>query len=82
MVLNVSLKVLNREGDEVYLFNSSDYPEKGTLIKWDGRDLNGNFLPSGVYYFYATITYDVLDFSPWNKNKKTDEIKGWLQILK
>ena len=81
-VLNVSLKVLNREGDVVYLYDSSDYPEKGTLIKWDGRDLNGNFLPSGVYYYFATITYDVLDFAPWNKNKKTDEIKGWLQILK
>ena len=54
-VLNVSLKVLNREGDVVYLYDSSDYPEKGTLIKWDGRDLNGNFLPSGVYYYFANL---------------------------
>ncbi len=87
-VSKVSLRVVNRAGVEVFLYNSDDNAEKGTLIKWDGRDLNGDFLSSGVYYYNATITYDVLDFPflfkfpPYNKNNKTDEIKGWLQILK
>ena len=81
-VSKVSLRVVNREGVTVFLYNSEDDSEKGTLIKWNGRDMKGNFLPSGVYYYYANVTYDILDFPPYIKNKKNDEIKGWLQILK
>lgn len=74
-VTSVSLKIYNRWGKEVFHFKSAD--KESALIDWNGKDVNGNLLETGLYYYAATVTFDVLDPS-----QQTREIKGWVHLLK
>ena len=74
-VKNVDFYVYDRNGKEVY--NNLDESEKSLLIKWDGKNNNGKEMPSGVYYYLAEVTFDVLD-----KDLRKKEYKGWLHLLK
>ena len=74
-VVSVDFYVYDRTGKEVY--NNLDAPEKSILIKWDGRNNQGNEMPSGVYYYLAQVTFDALDV-----NLQKANYRGWLQLLK
>ncbi len=74
-VKSVDFFVYDRNGKEVY--NNLDEVEKSVLIKWKGINNQGKELPSGVYYYLAEVTFDVL-----NKDLQKAEYKGWIQLLR
>ncbi|MEM7106889.1 MAG: gliding motility-associated C-terminal domain-containing protein [Bacteroidota bacterium] len=82
-VLSVKFTVYNRWGTPVYTYqaNANDEPAgpglEPELINWDGRGDNGNVLSAGVYYYFAEVTFDVVD--PGNA---VQNYKGWVQILR
>jgi hypothetical protein len=77
-VLKVVFTVFNRWGSSVYEYTGQIGDVENTIyLNWDGRDKNGNDLSSGVYYYLAEVTYDVVD--PSRRNK---ELKGWVHIVR
>ncbi len=74
-VKSVNFWVYDRTGKEVY--NNLNDPEKSILIKWNGKNNQGKDMPSGVYFYRAEVTFDVMD-----KDKQKREYKGWVQLLK
>jgi CHU_C Type IX secretion signal domain len=74
-VNRVIFTVYNRWGGVVYTYESSG--EKSIYIDWDGRDNNKGELSTGVYYYEAQVTFNVVDPSKQNKT-----IKGWVQIIR
>src|SRR3989337_165626 len=69
----VFLRVYNRWGKEVYSYESGG--ERTIYIDWDGRDLNGRELSTGVYYYIADVTFDSVDPA-----KQNQVIKGWVHL--
>ena len=74
---SVIFNVFDRNGSKLFSYSSLEDIENGIYINWDGKDLNGNELPSGTYYYTADIIFDILD-----KENREKLIKGWVQILK
>lgn len=74
-VLGVEFIVYNRWGREAYRYTSGG--ERSIFIDWDGRDSNGRELATGVYYYIAEVTFDVVDPA---QQKKT--LKGWVQLMR
>ncbi|NOS94127.1 MAG: gliding motility-associated C-terminal domain-containing protein [Cyclobacteriaceae bacterium] len=74
-VQKVTFTVFNRWGGEVFTYQSGG--ERTIYIDWDGRDNSGKDLSTGVYYYEAQVTFDVVDQS--NRNKT---IRGWVQIIR
>jgi len=74
-VSGVHFKVYNRWGTEVYDYQSGG--ERNIYIDWDGRDPKGHELPTGVYYYIAYLTFDVVDPSRQNQ-----EVKGWVHLIR
>jgi hypothetical protein len=74
-VRNVDVKILNRWGREVYVYNSAG--GKSIYIDWDGRDKKGNLLDAGVYYYIADVKFDVRD-----PKLRSERMKGWIQIVR
>lgn len=72
----VVFTVFDRAGNAIYNFTSAGV-ENSILIDWDGRTNEGSELPSGVYFYTADVTFDVLDPKQMNK-----QYKGWVQIMK
>ena len=73
-VVALKIKVLNRWGREVFNYESDQ--SNAILIKWNGRDKNGDVLETGTYFYEANVTFDSV--IPENQRRK---IKGWVQIL-
>ena len=69
-VESVSFVVYNRWGAKVY-------ETTGSSLAWDGRSSDGVELPSGLYYYQATVKFAVLD-----RNAPPQILKGWVQILR
>lgn len=69
----MSLKVINRWGQEVFSSASTDMNE----VFWDGKDKNGNEMATGVYYFVAEA---LLKYS--SDKKENRQIKGWVQLVR
>lgn len=74
-VEKVSLRVYNRWGKEVYSYESGG--ERTIYIDWDGRDVDGRDLSSGVYYYVADVIFDSVDPA-----KQNQVIKGWVQLMR
>lgn len=73
----VNFKVYNRWGQEVYAYYSSNNADNSSIyIDWDGKSSHGSQLSSGVYYYIAEVTFDVL----LADNTKT--IKGWVHLVR
>ncbi len=74
-VKSVELVVYNRWGQRVFAFVSTD-PD-GHPLRWDGRDLNGQEVSAGVYYFQANVRFVTL--------RALDEsrtLAGWVHVLR
>jgi hypothetical protein len=74
-VTKVVFNVYNRWGGTVYTYESGG--EKSIYIDWNGKDSGGTDLSSGVYYYEAQVTFDVVDPA-----KRNNTFKGWLQLLR
>jgi hypothetical protein len=72
---HVIFTVYNRWGKAVYNYESNG--EDSIYIDWDGKDNGGSEVATGVYYYIANVTFDVVDPSQQYKN-----IKGWVQIIR
>jgi gliding motility-associated-like protein len=76
-VLGVEIFIVNRWGVEVFNYNSLSSNENDIYIRWNGTDKNNNELPSGTYFYTATVKYDVLDPA-----RKEEKFKGTVQIIR
>ena len=76
-VVGVEIFIVNRWGAEVFQYNSLESNENDVLIRWNGRDKNGNELPAGTYFYSGKVIFDVLD--PALKER---ELKGTIQLLR
>ena len=74
-VESVSVKIYNRWGKEVYHFQSDE--TEFIAIEWDGHDMGGNNLETGVYFYSAKVTFNVLD-----PTQQVREIKGWVHLIR
>ncbi len=73
----VKLKIFDRNGNEVFDFDSTSDSESSVLVSWTGQSNSGSELPSGVYYYVADVTFDVLD-----KSNADQQITGWIHMLR
>ncbi len=69
----MSLKIINRWGEEVYLMSSEDT----NAVFWDGSDDAGNEMPSGVYYYLAAVR---LKYS--SEHTLMQQLKGWVHLVR
>ena len=82
-VEKVEITIYNRWGVAVFTYTGfaeadlSNEEDGGIFIDWDGRNDDGAELASGVYYYQAEVTFDVVDPS---QAKQT--LKGWVQLLR
>lgn len=76
-VETVKLQVFDRNGNGVFDFDSSSDAENSVLINWTGQSNSGSELPSGVYYYVADVTFDVLD-----EANADQQITGWVHMLR
>jgi hypothetical protein len=74
-VKNVSFRVYNRWGRQLYEFTSDE--AHSSNINWNGKDSNGDLLDSGVYYYKADVEFITVD--PALRRK---ELRGWIQLLR
>jgi hypothetical protein len=73
----VNVKIYNRWGQEVFAYEGSINDDDNSIyVDWDGKDKNGNQLSTGVYYYVAEVTFDIV--SP----DKTKIIKGWVHLIR
>jgi hypothetical protein len=75
-VEKVAFRVYNRWGKEVYSYRSGK-GESSVYINWDGKDNQGQWLTSGIYYYKSDVTFNVLD-----PDKKQQIIKGWVHLVR
>ncbi|MFC2186435.1 gliding motility-associated C-terminal domain-containing protein [Fulvivirgaceae bacterium LMO-SS25] len=74
-VESVRVKIVNRWGMEVFSYQSNT--AEGIFINWDGRDMDGNELPAGTYYYQGEVTFITNDPS-----QRSRELKGWVQMMR
>jgi CHU_C Type IX secretion signal domain len=74
-VQSIDFTVYNRWGKQVYSYTSED--ENFISIEWNGHDSNGHELSSGVYFYTAEVTFNVLRA----ENKKR-QLQGWVHLVR
>jgi hypothetical protein len=75
-VERVTFRVYNRWGKEVYSYKSGG-GESSEYINWDGRDLHGQTLASGIYYYQAEVAFNAIAPA-----KKQQTLKGWVHLTR
>ncbi|MCG8307361.1 MAG: gliding motility-associated C-terminal domain-containing protein [Cytophagales bacterium] len=73
-VRNVDFYVYDRNGKEVY--NNLEEKEKHVLIHWQGINHLGKKVPSGIYYYLAEVTFDMMD-----ERSRKNVYKGWINLI-
>jgi hypothetical protein len=82
-VQKVVFTVFNRWGKRVYDYVGQDDgdpldPNHNSIyLRWDGRNNGGDDLTTGVYYYTAEVTYNVID-----PTKRVERLKGWVHIIR
>jgi hypothetical protein len=74
-VLSIDFKVFNRWGKQVYTYASDD--ENAISIDWDGHDSNGHELSSGVYFYTADVSFNVM-----RPESKRRQLNGWVHLVR
>ncbi|WP_041616653.1 T9SS C-terminal target domain-containing protein [Spirosoma linguale] len=69
-VERIEFVVYNRWGAKLY-------EGSGPTLSWDGRSSDGAELPTGLYYYQATVHYALL-----NRNAPPQILKSWVQIIR
>ena len=75
-VESVTFKVFNRWGVEVFDSEAQTNLEQSIYINWEGITNDGQKVSSGVYYYLAEVTFNVL-----NPAERVQQLKGWIHIL-
>jgi hypothetical protein len=76
-VEDVKFRVYNRWGQEVYTYEGSINDDVNSIyIDWNGKDSSGGELSTGVYYYVAEVTFDIVSLN------KTKIIKGWVHLIR
>lgn len=76
-VKSVDFKVYDRWGGKTIYQSKSSDGENGAFIDWSGNDTNNRPLPSGTYYFTATVVFNTL-----NSADRKQEFKNWVKIIR
>ncbi len=76
-IQELNFRVVDRSGNQVFRYSTKDDPSGDGLIRWDGKNMFGLELGTGVYYYEANVTFDVLNPK---ETKKT--FKGWIQLMR
>ncbi len=74
-VESIDFKVYNRWGQQVFAYASND--ENSISIDWDGHDNNGHELSSGVYFYTAAVTFNML-----RPESRKRQLQGWVHIVR
>jgi len=74
-VRSIDFKVYNRWGKQVYSYTSDD--ENSISINWNGYDNNGHELSTGVYYYLAEVTFNVL-----RPESSKRQLQGWVHLIR
>ncbi len=67
----ISIEIYNRYGTKVY-------ESSGDTLNWDGKSTSGAELPSGTYYYLASVVIQRLD----KIDEVPTEIKGWVELVR
>ena len=73
-VESIDFKVFNRWGKQVYSYASNEH---AISIDWNGYDNHGHELSSGVYFYTAEVTFNVMRLE-----SKKKQLQGWLHIVR
>lgn len=73
-VNHVELLIYNRWGEEIFLKEIKNHE---TDIYWPGTNNIGIDVSAGIYFYKAKV-----DFQTSDPTKKTQEFKGWVQVLR
>jgi hypothetical protein len=76
-ILDIEFKVFDRSGNEIYKYSTREGGENDVLIRWDGKSSQGLELGAGVYFYEATVYFDVM-----NQKDAKKVYKGWIQLMK
>jgi hypothetical protein len=76
-VNDVTFKVYNRWGKQVYFYTTIGTADRTIYIDWDGRATDGTDLSAGVYYYIAQVKFNSVDPA-----KQNQTIKGWVHVVK
>ncbi len=75
-VEDIEFLVFDRSGSKVYEYITLE-SNRDILINWDGKNQAGLALPTGVYFYEARVTFNVL-----NSKDSKKVFKGWVQLLR
>lgn len=77
-VQSVVFRVYDRwGGQEIFSYNSEESEEPNIFIDWKGTDNSGVELPTGTYYYIATVTFNTL-----NPANRKQEFRNWVKIIR
>lgn len=74
-VERIDFKVFNRWGKQVFAYAADD--ENLINIDWNGYDNHGHELSSGVYFYTAEVSFNVL-----RPERKKKQLQGWVHLVR